>query len=248
MSLSALSPKTLIGKTLRVPLKLIPTEAMIPVLQGPMQGTRWIVGSAIHGCWIGSFDLKKQKLMATLVEKGSTIYDLGAHVGFYTLLASKLTGPTGKVIAFEPVERNLSYLRRHIAMNHANNCVVLEAAVGSSEGTCSFDFGSDLSQGHLVSDETGSVNVRVVTLDGLVARKEIPPPDFIKIDIEGGEFDALKGAAHLLEKYGPTLFLATHNAKVHRECCKFLKDLGYRLSSLDSFPLELTSEVLAIRR
>lgn len=121
-------------------------------------------------------------------------------------------------------------------------------AIGNFEGTASFDLGPHPTQGHLTDGLKGALTVRIVTLDGLVLAGELPPPDLIKCDIEGAEYDALMGASGILDKYGPTVFLATHGAEVHRRCCSLLADLQYSLTSLDELPVDRTGELLATRR
>jgi hypothetical protein len=76
--------------------------------------------------------------------------------------------------------------------------------------------------------------------------QQIPPPDLIKIDIEGEEYNALVGASDILVNHSPTILLATHGSEIHHRCCKLLLENRYRLKSLDDLPLERTSEVLAI--
>ena len=246
MNFSGISSMSLLGKALRIPLKLLPANARVTILQGPLRGKRWISGSSVNGCWLGSYELEKQKAFSAAVKRGFIVYDLGANVGFYSLLASHLVGKEGKVFSFEPVPRNLKFLRSHLNMNEVTNCFVWDAAVGISEGTVNFDLGPSPSQGHLTTESNGALIVRLVTLDGLVASGELPPPDLIKCDIEGAEYDALMGASGILARYRPTIFLATHGAEVHQQCCRLLTELRYTLSSLDGLPLDRTSEVLAI--
>ena len=248
MNFSGISSKTMLGKILRSPLRLIPPNTRIPILQGPLRGMQWIAGSGILSCWLGNYEYEKQKAFAAAVQRGFTVYDIGANVGFYSLLASVLVGPEGKVYCFEPVPRNLEFLRRHLELNKLSNCTVWDAAVGSYEGTSRFDLGSNRAQGHLTTESHGTLTVRTVTLDGLVASGKMPPPDLIKCDIEGAEYDALTGASGILAKYGPTIFLSTHGVDVHRRCCMFLRDLRYSLTSLDGLPLDRTYELLAIRQ
>jgi FkbM family methyltransferase len=158
-----------------------------------------------------------------------------------------LVGPEGKVFCFEPVPRNLEFLRKHLALNKLSNCFVWDAAVGSYEGTSSFDLGTNRAQGHLTTESGGALTVRTVTLDGLVFSEKLSPPDLIKCDIEGAEYEALTGSSGILAKYGPTVFLSTHGIDVHQRCCSLLKDLRYSLTSLDGLPLDRTHELLAIR-
>jgi len=100
--------------------------------------------------------------------------------------------------------------------------------------------------GRLAPESQGAFSVRGVRLDSLVASGEIPPPDVIKCDIEGGEYDALAGASVTLAKYRPTIFLATHGPEAHERCCQLLANLNYKMDSLDGLPLSQTSELLAI--
>jgi FkbM family methyltransferase len=249
MNFSGVSDKTIFGRALRFPLRLIPSNTQIPILQGPLRGKRWIAGSSNHGCWLGSYEYAKKKAFAAAIKRGYSVYDLGANVGFYSLLASVLVGTEGRVFSFEPVPRNLKFLRRHFELNGLTNCSVWEVAVGRSEGTAHFDVGPNHSMGHLTVESQGtSISVRTVALDSLVAAGKLPPPNLIKCDIEGGEYDALLGASDVLSKHGPTIFLATHGPEVHQRCCRFLADLHYRLTPLDELPLDQTSEILAIRQ
>src|SRR5690348_13933087 len=122
-------------------MRLLPQETRMPILQGPMRGMWWITGAAQHGCWLGSYEVMNQEVFQTLINPGDVVYDLGANVGFYTLLASKLTGPTGQVHSFEPSPRNIAYLRRHLVLNGVQNCTVWEGAIGGKDEMGSFDVG-----------------------------------------------------------------------------------------------------------
>src|SRR5437899_3136746 len=88
---------TVPGRLLRLPLALVPRSATVCVLGGSLRGARWVVGSASHGCWLGWYEADKQRAFASLVKRGDVVFDIGAHVGFYTLLASRLCGPSGHV-------------------------------------------------------------------------------------------------------------------------------------------------------
>lgn len=235
------------GKLLRLPLRLLPRRMRMPILQGRLRGKRWIVGASNHGCWLGSYEFDKQHLFEQTVAPGSVVFDLGGHVGFYTLLAAELVGPTGRVFVFEPLPRNLAYLREHLRLNRVENVTVLEAAVSDRRGVVSFDEGPNSSMGNIVAG-TGSLQVSAVVLDELVAAGELPKPHYMKIDIEGAEARALAGARALLEAARPTIFLATHGSEVHRECCALLGSLGYDLRPIDGEPLDRSSEVLAVPR
>lgn len=105
--------------------KIIPKQAIVPILQGKLRGKRWIVCSYGPSCWLGIYEYEKRVLFEKLVKRGDIVFDIGAHVGFYTLLASELVGKNGKVLAFEPLPRNLSYLKRHLKLNNCQNVEIL---------------------------------------------------------------------------------------------------------------------------
>jgi len=176
--------------------------------------------------------------------QGKIVFDLGGHVGFYTLLSSVLVGPSGKVFVFEPVPRNLFYLKEHLRLNHVNNVTVIEAAVLDKNGVASFNEGPGSSMGYL--SHNGRLQVKTLVLDDLISSREIPAPDYMKIDIEGAEFLALSGAKSTLVESHPIIFLATHGETVHQQCCQFLSSYGYDLKSIDERELNKTDEILAI--
>jgi FkbM family methyltransferase len=216
---------------LRRPLDLIPPQTELPVLIGPLRGARWIVGSGNHVAWMGLYELHKHQRFAATIRPGSIVYDIGAHAGFYTLLASRLVGPQGRVVAFEPLRTNTTFLCRHLRINHATNVQIYEVAVWSCTSTISFDDTSGSSYTGRVS-QAGRISVPTIALDDLISSGKAPPPDYIKIDIEGAELEALRGAAVSLERYRPLIFLATHELEVHRECLQLLSELGYRIIPL----------------
>lgn len=243
MNFSEISPKSLLGKTLRISLKILPSNMKMPILQGHLRGSRWIVGSGNHGYWLGSHEYAKRRLFEKIISKGSIVFDIGAHVGFYTLLASKLVGSAGIVFAFEPMPRNLFFLKEHLSLNRCTNVSVIEAAVSNRTGTTLFDEGPHHSMGHISTQ--GSLTVKMVSLDELVLRGEIPVPDYVKIDVEGAELLVLTGAKTLLRSNHPAIFLDTHGHDIHRKCCGFLTSLNYKLQPIKGDSVNETNEILA---
>ena len=107
-----------IGRLLRLPLTVIPPSTVVRILQGRLRGCRWIVGAETHGCWLGSYELAKQRQFGDAIKESNIVYDIGANVGFYSLLASRCIGSMGQVHAFEPLPENLVFLEKHIRLNH----------------------------------------------------------------------------------------------------------------------------------
>lgn len=150
MNFSGISGHTLLGKALRFPLSFIPGNLKVPILQGRLKGKKWIVGSGVHGYWLGSYEYEKRRLFEEVVKPGSIVFDVGAHVGFYTLLASVLVGIQRKVFAFEPLPSNLHFLRTHIEINCIMNVTIIEAAVSNFSGATMFEEGPDSSTGRIL--------------------------------------------------------------------------------------------------
>jgi len=224
-----LSRQTLLGKILRLPLSLIPRDSVVRILRGPLRGQKWIVGSFNHACWAGTYEADNLAAFAATIRPGDSVYDVGANVGIYSLVASLKAGSAGAVYAFEPLARNLHYLRRHLILNRLQNCRIMEVAVSDAEGIQRF---SAASWGHAMARfcEDGELEIPTVTLDGCIyGAKEMRPPNVIKIDVEGAELLVLRGASRALTEYHPCLFIEDHGGQQHLECRDFLAAMGYRL-------------------
>jgi len=217
----------LIGRLLRAPLRLVPAMTPLRIMTGPLRGKRWLSTSATHGCWLGTYEIELQRLIHAAVKPGQVFYDVGANVGFFSLLASAAVAPLGQVIAFEPLPRNLELLRANLALNDVRNVLIHEAAVADCPGHARFTDDASPSMGRMTTDE--GITVPTVAIDDLVAAGTLPPPDVIKMDIEGAESLALAGAHDTLLQHRPLLYLSTHGFRQHEACCSFLEKLGYTI-------------------
>jgi len=211
------SPDRSLGYLLRLPLRAVPGSSTGPILTGPNRGFRWRVGAGIHGCWLGTYEREKLRYVAGFVRPGMTVFDVGAHAGYYTLCFSRLVGSGGKVYAFEPNPSNLAHLDYHLTINRIANVEVIAAAVSDRAGTVKFSASADGYQGKLAEQ---GIEVRCVRLDGY------PIPDVIKMDIEGAEGSALLGAAEILAQRRTHLFIALHGVSDDR-CFHELGRHGY---------------------
>jgi FkbM family methyltransferase len=207
------------------PFRLLPSEAEIKIPLGPLKGSKWVVGSGPHSLWLGRYESHVVAQFDRITPSGSVVYDVGAAVGLYTILASRRIGPNGEVLAFEPSPRNLSYLHRHVRLNALKNVTIIEAAVADADGEGAFLRHSRPFQGRM--DAAGDLRVRVVSLDGVVRQDQRRAPDILKIDVEGAELRVLHGATEILAKHQPIIFLATHGAHLYAECCSILEENCY---------------------
>jgi FkbM family methyltransferase len=219
-----------IGKIIRLPLRLMPRSAVVSIRSGELRGWRWIAGSSTNGCWLGTYERHVQTLFREKVRPGAIVLDIGANVGFFTLLASKLVGTAGHVHAFEPFPRNLYFLERHIRMNSLSNVTVHSLAITSQSGAARFERGENASQARLA--DGGGIPIRTASLDDLLSDKVVRAPDFIKMDIEGAEGDALRGATMLLGATGLTIVLSTHGHEQQEQCCSILRNANFNLELL----------------
>lgn len=226
-----ISSRILLSNILGWPLSLIPSEATVRVLRGPIQGMKWVKGAGPNAYWVGTYEVTRIREFSNALKRGDVVYDVGANVGIYSLCASSGVGSYGGVYAFEPLERNLRYLRKHLALNNLQNCTVLESAVCDKAGTLSFsaaDWSSSMAR--LSSD--GEIKVPSTTLDICIyGEKRFRPPNVIKIDVEGAELKVLSGAARAICESHPMIFLEDHGAELHRDCRDFLLAKGYRVDS-----------------
>ena len=164
------------------------------------------------GWWLGALDSCRDaivesrfepaewKFVKKFLEKGMTVLDIGAHHGFYTILAAKRVGSSGRVIAFEPSPRERRRLLSNLKLNHCCRAKVEPFAISKEDGEALF-FVVDGRQTMFnslrppaISEPINRITVRTVTLDSYVEKEQIERIDFVKIDAEGAELDILTGA------------------------------------------------------
>ncbi|HEY1936093.1 MAG TPA: FkbM family methyltransferase [Acetobacteraceae bacterium] len=151
-------------------------------------------------------------VMLRAVQDGDVAVDVGANVGYFTVLLATLAGPHGRVVSFEPGADNLARLERNIAVSGKENITVVTQPASDVAGPTRFYLNADASGGHALWDpgrfpgnaksaaQVRAVDVVATTLDDEVARLGLPPPKLIKIDTEGAEHRVLKGATGLLRE------------------------------------------------
>jgi len=152
-----------------------------------------------------NYEADVARFLSERVKPGSICFDVGANVGAYVLQLAHWTGPTGRVVGFEPNPMAVEVLSEHVQFNRFEPIVTIEkSAVGSSSGTttmyCSAADGmSRLAEQNSLLDSAERITVPVITIDDFCARTGLEP-DWILIDIEGFELAALRGAARTIER------------------------------------------------
>lgn len=186
----------------------------------------------------GTHEPGVQRAFELLARPGMTFYDAGANLGFYCVIAARLVGSSGRVIAFEPLTDNANWIAYNARLNDFAQVEVRCEALGRGEGQAEFFVSEKSMWGKLASAGAPPaamlerVTVTLSSLDALMSAGAVPAPDLMKIDVEGAEVDVLNGAAETLNHSRPALIIDLHgtNAPV----AALLEQLRYRAIVLGS--------------
>jgi len=189
------------------------------------------------------------KIMKSILKQGMTFLDVGANIGYYSLLAAGMLGPSGKVISVEPNVQNVKLLYLSSIINEFDNIEIYPFAASNCRGLISYSH--DMSNGSIFSANDpnvvfGADLVFSEKLDNLVDRVDV-----IKIDVEGADYLALKGGRHLLESR-PTIFaefsplaLQSVSGVTGKDYLELLIDAGYEITviMLDESVIECEKDI-----
>lgn len=191
------------------------------------------------------YERRELRLMASMLASGDTMIDLGAHVGYFALHAAKAVGPAGRVLALEPAPANFERLQRNIDLGPAPQVTAIQAAVGERSGVAAFqlvDEPGESGWGSLMlapGEHTREISVDVLSVDDLVARHDVEQVTFIKMDVQGSELDALRGATQTLQRWAPNVLCEVVEAwwgpsqtTTTADLFAFMRDAGYRAFGL----------------
>jgi FkbM family methyltransferase len=185
----------------------------------------------------GNLESAVQEAMLRHLGRGGVFYDVGANLGFFSLLAAHLSGlEEGRVYAFEAAPDNAHAIRVNAALNAIDNVEVLAVAVSDRAGRGRLQVVDDQSWSKLV--EYGEhpftervIDVELVAIDDLLRDGRLPPPDVVKIDVEGAELAVLHGMADTIARHHPAIICELHDT--HAEFVEFMDSCGYRLINLE---------------
>ncbi|OGK10580.1 hypothetical protein A2767_06705 [Candidatus Roizmanbacteria bacterium RIFCSPHIGHO2_01_FULL_35_10] len=243
INFSKISNKSFFGKLLRGFLTIIPDRMTVRILQGKLKGKKWIKGSGVNGYWLGSYESEQVSIFEKELKDGDVFFDIGANVGFYSLLAAEIIGKDGKVFSFEPLPENFKYLKKHIEINNYKNIFPFETAISDKVGIAFLGNIINRSQGYLI--DSGGLKVETISIDEWVKENKLPIPIIIKIDVEGAEMAVLNGVKNTMANNHPKIFLSTHSEELHKNCRDFLISLGYKLIPIGTDDIDKAAEILA---
>lgn len=191
--------------------------------------------------WLGSYEPDVVQAILRFVPPSGIAYDLGANIGYTSLLLAQTLGPAGQVFAFEPLRQNVERLQQAIRLNHLESRItIVPAAVGAAGGKAMFRVHTSVSMGRLEAGAgrddgfVDNIPVDVVRLDDFVFGDGHPPPDVVKLDLEGGEGPALRGMERLLRDSRPCLLIELHGPQAAAEVKTCLEAAGYRLHRMQN--------------
>lgn len=208
---------------------------------GPAKGVRFQVClPEDKGIWTGTYEQEFAAAIAREMgaHRGAVAYDIGGWHGFYAgVLAVQ---GAGAVHVFEPLPQNQKQIRRMIELNPGLPITLHSAAIGDVDGVTELAVMPNTSMAKLSTSPfqvdapaERRLVVSIRRLDSVVASGEAPPPAVVKLDIEGAEAAALRGAVTLLDAHRPVLFMEVHSSELMQACSEILAPLGYGITSLD---------------
>jgi len=182
---------------------------------------QFYIGNVTGKSWYGSpvdASLEMTFVKDRIVRPGMVVFECGAHHGAQTILLSRWVGASGKVVAIEPGSENTAILKKNVELNALDNVAVVNKAAAAHNGSVAMRLASNSA----VSVRQSGWNIgrfETVTLDQVALDHNLAP-DFLKIDVEGFEFDVLEGSSSILSKV-PAVFIEIHTLSLPRYGRKF---------------------------
>ena len=176
-----------------------------------------------------NYEKETTELFKKIIKPGMTVIDIGAHIGYFTRLFSKLVGEKGKVFAFEADPINFNFLKMNTA--YLNNTVIINKAVSEQNGEISFYHIPDSTGCHSVIKPirpAEKITIPAITIDSIITEYNLAKVDVIKMDIEGGELLALAGMQNLLNKSSEMTIVTEYNSLALDK----LEAYGFKLSKI----------------
>ena len=217
----------------------------VTIASGPAEGLDMRLDlHAEKDYWLGTYEPDLQLAAEKMISPVSVVYDVGANIGYISLMCASLTAEEGHIFSFEALPSNIIRLTENVAINNLSSRItIVHAAVISQNGPVTFYTHQSGAMGKAAGsagrDEKylDSVMVNGVALDDFVYNGKHPVPDIVKMDIEGGEGNALKGAGKLLTAGKPSFLIELHGEVAARSVWEILVNHGYQIHTLErNFP------------
>lgn len=217
---------------------------------GPLRGYKILLNmKAEKSRWLGTYEPELAAMIAELVQPGDVVYDVGANIGYVSLLLAHVAGEKGRVFAFEALPANQERILRNVALNGLEERIrLVRQAVADKSGEMTFLVHESVGMGKLAGsagrvEETyqAEITVASLSLDGFVYEQGNPHPQVVKMDIEGGEVLALPGMIRLLREARPILLLELHGPESEKAAWETLTSAGYSIHAMQPGLPRITS-------
>lgn len=172
------------------------------------------------------------------VSKGNVVIDAGANEGILTLMFSNKVQSSGKVFAFEPDKANIETFKGNISLNgNTLNINLIEKGLWANSGTLDFyEAGTVSSSVYYIGGKSEKKNISVISIDDFVDSEDINKLDFIKMDIEGAEIEALVGARNTIQSFKPHFAIASYhiveNEVTYKKVEAFFASINYPFKTI----------------
>jgi FkbM family methyltransferase len=221
----------------------------VTVAAGALKGARLQLDLQVEkDYWLGTYETDLQQAVSELVQPGMTVYDVGANIGYISLLLARAVGEQGRVFSFEALPANLDRLCHNLNINSFGERVqIISAAVNADSRPVRFLVGPSGAMGKAEGSAgrslayTETLEVPGISLDDFVYRDDNPSPDVIKMDIEGGEVLALQGMSRLLNEARPLILLELHGPEAARVAWETLTQADYTIHTMSAGYPQVTS-------
>jgi FkbM family methyltransferase len=218
-------------------------DKVISIEEGPMRGIKLATSRhTSHAHITGSYERDVQNAIDGMVREGDICYDLGASIGYMTLLMARRAK---HVYSFEPAPHAIAEMRRHLAVNDMRNVTVVPSPVSDGVRAVRFCL-TDAAYGSGINETETRwpvLQLETTTLD-LFARDH-PIPDFLKMDVEGEEGAVLDGAHEILAHRKTSICCEVHNREAARSVIGTLEQFGYKVTLLDGSTAKVPEELVA---
>jgi FkbM family methyltransferase len=207
------------------------------IASGPARGLKMLLDlKSEKDYWLGTYETELQTAGKMLIPPGSVVYDIGANIGYVSLLSAQLGGSKGKVFSFEALPANIERLKTNVSLNKlTSRIMVTHAAVMDCDQPVTFLTHASRAMGKAMGsagrDEeySGQITVPGMAIDSFVYDQNHPEPDLVKLDIEGGEGCALLGMKRLLSEKPPVFLIELHGEKAARQVWDYLLQFDYKI-------------------
>ena len=227
--------------------------SVIEVAAGDLKGYKLQLNlKAEKSRWLGTYEPELQAALRDYLRPGMIVYDVGANIGYITLLMAHNVGPGGRIFAFEALPVNVERIRNNINLNNLTNVSIISAAVMDKTAPVSFFVHASVGMGKAAGSAgrreeryEGEISVPGLSLDEFVFQQGNPIPAAVKMDIEGGEVLALPGMRRILAEHHPIMLLELHGPESEKTAWELLTEAGYTLRAMEvGYPVIVSPQSL----